>query len=156
MWIWKKNMNIFSEQFRLRTRMPSSAWFSLRAGSTGWPVTTRPREYWPPTGSSKYLFCSRTVCSVKLSYCWVSVIDPRTITDVLWKAQFIVLLCLIVGAAIFLLCYKNAGGKLAERLLCATSASPLHTVRLHLNISLLLHTTYLCCIPLKKTTTLGL
>lgn len=96
------------------------------------------------------------LCSVKLSYCWVSVIDPRTITDVLWKAQFIVLLCLIVGAAIFLLCYKNAGGKLAERLLCATSASPLHTVRLHLNISLLLHTTYLCCIPLKKNTTLGL
>lgn len=40
-----------------RTKMPSSVWFSSRAGFTGWPVTTRPREYWPPTGSSKYCFC---------------------------------------------------------------------------------------------------
>lgn len=38
-----------------RTRMLSSAWFWLRAESTGLPATTRPREYLPPTGSSEYL-----------------------------------------------------------------------------------------------------
>lgn len=50
---WRKDV---STLFFCRIRTPSSVWFSSRAGSTGWPGTTRPRESWPPTGSSTLLF----------------------------------------------------------------------------------------------------
>lgn len=70
-WDTKKSQRTFRNDFipitcrfcACRTRMPSSVWSSSRAESTGWPGTTRPRESWPPTGSSMCWFCFQKLFS---------------------------------------------------------------------------------------------
>lgn len=80
------NTCMVTSLFPRRIRTPSSDWFSLRAGSTGWPGTTRPRESWPPTGSSKLSFfvlctvhCPALLLSV-LRYFWCAKTNWRLIS----------------------------------------------------------------------------